>query len=73
MGLKGQRRRGVEGKDRMQRKDKVRRGLSAQLIDKSGPKGGIKARSVFVKVHVPPCVTVSVLMIYHVKLSKGLT
>lgn len=71
---RGQGGRGVEEEDRMEREDKVKRRLSAQLIDSSTPTG-INTR----KMGVCTCaraharVSVSVLMIYHVNLSKGLS
>lgn len=74
-GNKGHRGRGVEEEDRMEREDKVKRRLSAQLIDSSNPTG-INTRKMCVcmcaRVCACMCVYVSVLMIYHVNLSKGL-
>lgn len=57
-GNKGQRGRGAEEEDRMEREDKVKRRLSAQLIDSSTPTG-INTRKpcvfVCVRVRVPIC------------------
>ena len=73
---------GVEEEDRMEREDKVKRRLSAQLIDSSTPTG-INTRKMCVCVcaclracffvHPRACVYASGLMIYHVNLSKGLS
>ena len=73
MGNKGQGSKGVEEKDKMHNKDKVKRRLSAQLIDMSTPEGWIKERFVFGYVCVCLCGSLSVLMIYCVNLSKGLS
>lgn len=67
-----------EGEDRIEREDKVKRRLSAQLIDSSAPTG-INTRKLCVCARTSVCMRacecarVSVLMIYHVNLSKGLS
>lgn len=67
---------GIKGRkveDRMESEDKVKRKLSAQLTDSSTPTG-INTRKVCVCICARgrACVYVSVLIIYHVNLSKGL-
>lgn len=68
---------GIKGRkveDRMEKEDKVRRRLSAQLTDSSTPPG-MNTRKVYVCMYAcgRACVYVSVLIIYHVSLSKGLS
>lgn len=67
-------RKGVEKGDRMEREDKVKRRLSAQVIDSSTPTGiNTRKMCVCMCACVHACVSVSILMIYHVNLSKGLS
>lgn len=83
-GDKGHRGTGAEEEeeDGIEREDKVKRRLSAQLIDSSAPTG-INTRKLCMCVRMCArtsvckracvCARVSVLMIYHVNLSKGLS
>ena len=63
---------GVEEEDRMEREDKVKRRLSAQLIDSSTPTGiNTRKMCVYVRVCVRACVHVFVCIHVHVCMHQG--